>query len=412
MPDKEILIVEDEELTLNILTKMITSLGYTVVSATNGKEALELFKEKSFLVVLTDIGMPLIDGNELISRLNRIEMKPLILVQTGHSDVSQVIDTMRRGVFDYIIKPVEIADIQFKLERAFSMAEIIRGSYIVQKEKTLRLEQQLEWLKWNEGIINRDYERMDRALFKNLHTSFNQGAGFGTLLTLLQLISNSAVKQENGWLIDGELFSAVQESSKIALNTINIFSEINNILSKDFKLEEMTISEVHTFISEKIQNLQKYLDIRGNSISMSDAKPDFNEKKTKIDTSYFGKALHELLINAMKFSKQSSKIILILDCQNDDMDISILNEPDANDRDVVGIPMEYSTIIFEPFFRIVSNVYERFDTIDYGLGLTLVQKIIERLDGKISAFNIQDNSNLSRGAITKVTFSLSIPLVQ
>jgi CheY-like chemotaxis protein len=232
MTAKEILVVDDEPLTLNILTKMLTGLGYSVTGAMNGMEALELFESKNFLVVLTDIGMPLIDGNELISRLNRREMKPVIIVQTGHNDLAQVIDTMRRGVFDYIIKPVEMSDIAFKLERAFSIAEIMKNSYIVQKERVIRLEQQLQWLQWNEGIIKRDYDRIDQALFKNLHTSFNQGAGFGTLLTLIQLISSSATEQGDGFVIDKALFQAIQESAKISLNTINTFSEINSIITR------------------------------------------------------------------------------------------------------------------------------------------------------------------------------------
>ena len=411
MAGKEILVVEDEELTLNILTKMLTSLGYTVSGARNGKEALELFEEKFFLVVLTDIGMPLLDGNELISRLNKRELKPVILVQTGHSELDQVIDTMRRGVFDYIIKPVEISDIAFKLERAFTIAEMLKSSYIIQNEKMLRLEQQLQWLQWNEGIIKRDYDRIDQALFRNLHTSFNQGAGFGTLLTLIQLISSSAKEQEDGYVIDKSLFKAVSESADIALNTIDTFSEIYNTISREFISERTSLHELHDIIRNTVSSIAEYTHVRNHIISISDEKTGFQDIYISLEKSYFEKALKELLINALKFSKAGSKIIIILDYTSQGMNLSILNEPDKNEKNITGIPMEYSTIIFEPFFRMVSNVYEQYDTIDYGLGLTLVEKIIEKHNGKITAFNIQDNTDLSKGAVTKVNFSITIPLV-
>jgi nitrogen fixation/metabolism regulation signal transduction histidine kinase len=58
----------------------------------------------------------------------------------------------------------------------------------------------------------------------------------------------------------------------------------------------------------------------------------------------------------------------------------------------------------------VSNVYEKYDSIDYGLGLTLVEKIIEKHGGQITAFNVQDNSDLTRGAVTKVSLTVKIPL--
>jgi signal transduction histidine kinase len=78
---------------------------------------------------------------------------------------------------------------------------------------------------------------------------------------------------------------------------------------------------------------------------------------------------------------------------------------------VKGIPQEYENIIFEPFFRMVNNVYEKYDTIDYGLGLTIVEKIIRKHNGEVSVTNVKDNSDFSRDPVTKVSFTIKIPLV-
>ncbi len=68
--------------------------------------------------------------------------------------------------------------------------------------------------------------------------------------------------------------------------------------------------------------------------------------------------------------------------------------PVRNSKGFEGIPFEYENLVFEPFFRLSEFTLEQFNTLDYGLGLTIVEKIIMKLGGKISVSNIVDYSNL------------------
>ncbi|MCP4135767.1 MAG: response regulator, partial [bacterium] len=362
MPDKRVLIAEDEDLTRQILKEMLTSMGYEVVSASNGKDALELFNKNPFLVVITDIDMPQMDGNELLSHLNEITPPPLVIVQTVHDELPNVIETMKRGAYDYIIKPLNAGDISMKLERAFETAGLRRANDILRKERIVKLESQLDWLKWNEQFTKRDYNRLDRELFKNLHTGFTQGAGMGALLTLLQLIFSSAVPEDNRYVIDAELFDLMKDSANLAQDTIDTFSEIHNILNNEFDTQRTSITDVHLFLREIINDNQKYADFENQRVLLSEDKSSFKEQSVLIDKKYIRIGITELLINAFKFSKKDSPVLVLLNCDDKNMTISVISDPTPTEKGVIGIPPEYENIIFEPFFRMVSGVFEKYGT--------------------------------------------------
>ncbi|MCP4129752.1 MAG: hypothetical protein GY754_01930, partial [bacterium] len=92
------------------------------------------------------------------------------------------------------------------------------------------------------------------------------------------------------------------------------------------------------------------------------------------------------------------------------MTISVISDPTPTEKGVIGIPPEYENIIFEPFFRMVSGVFEKYGTIDFGLGLTRVEKIFGKHNGRAAAGNINDSSDFSREPVIKVEFSIQIPL--
>jgi CheY-like chemotaxis protein len=80
-PKKVILCVDDNEQDLSILRFMLTTNGYRVVTATNGLDAISLFAESAVDLVLTDFGMPEMNGSQLIGRLKQIAMHvPMILL--------------------------------------------------------------------------------------------------------------------------------------------------------------------------------------------------------------------------------------------------------------------------------------------------------------------------------------------
>ena len=387
MSNQRVLIVEDDERSGKLLRDVLVTNYYDAILVINGKLALEEFKKNPFNVVITDIEMPVMDGNELISHLKVFEYDPVIFVTTAHKEASVIIDIMKKGVYDYLIKPVDVNDILIKVKRAFETFELRKMKGIIEKEKTIRMENQIEWIKWQERIKNRGTSKSltHKTMFNSLRTSFTQGAGFGSMTTLFNMIFSSARKEGDHFVveIEEELMNLFNENTKMAEKAVNIFSDIEWIMTNEISKEKKSCNELHVLLKQTIGEMSQYEGINNNMLILSEKKPGFDKKYLRINTEFFHRALCELFINAIKFSEIGSKIYVILDVQHEQSIISIINQSQYNeDYDIYGIPPEYANIIFEPFFRISNSVFEQYNTLDFGLGLTEVEKIIEKHDGK------------------------------
>ena len=109
-----ILLVDDDSLILNSLSFFLEDiLGHHVTVSTSAHKALELFKEHYYPMVLTDIRMPGMDGVELLQQLKTLpEGKNIdIVLITGHGDMKSVIEALRAGAYDYLLKPVNVEEL-------------------------------------------------------------------------------------------------------------------------------------------------------------------------------------------------------------------------------------------------------------------------------------------------------------
>ncbi len=410
MDRKKILVVEDEITTGEVILETISGWGYEVVLSTSGGDALQKYQSDYFPVVITDIEMPGMDGNELINRIKAQNEDQVIIVLTVHNRAEMIIETMRKGVYDYIIKPANSDELYRKLERAAETAELRKMKNTLEKEKVVKLENQLEWFKWTEDIITRDYDRVDRSLFNSLHNSFNQGAGFGALLTLISIISSSLKKHDDQYLIDRNLFDLIKDNARVAERTLKVFADINWIMANDLPMETVSATELRAFISTIKSDLEEYLEIKRHTLLISEPTDRFEQAQVSISSDHIYKALQELLVNAMKFSVPDTAIVVMLDVAEDNLVISVLNTVNDTDSSVIGIPMEYENIVFEPFFRLSKQVYEQYETLDYGLGLTVVEKIVKKHGGAISVTNVADYTDVRKGPVTKVLFAIKVPI--
>lgn len=101
-----LLIVDDEAVILALLQRHFTALDYAVETATNGVEALERLAEAKFDIVITDLLMPEMDGNELLDRIQ--DEYPLIrvIVMTGAVTIENMLTCLRQGAFTFVTKPL------------------------------------------------------------------------------------------------------------------------------------------------------------------------------------------------------------------------------------------------------------------------------------------------------------------
>ena len=125
MPPQNILIADDEQQLRYFLTKSIEDEGYSVFSAANGKEAVEIVKNNSIDLAILDVRMPGMDGITATKLIKEIDSSIEVLVITGYGDLQSLRDVIEReGVFDYLLKPFALSDIKHNIKRALQRRKL------------------------------------------------------------------------------------------------------------------------------------------------------------------------------------------------------------------------------------------------------------------------------------------------
>lgn len=130
------LLVDDEEGIRRVLALLLADHGYRVVTAGDGKEAVEAFRKTPCPVVLTDIKMPVMDGLSLLKNLKALRPETEVIMLTGHGELSLAVDSLRLGAVDFLTKPVHEELLELAMKRAFEKVAIAHAL----KEHTDHLE--------------------------------------------------------------------------------------------------------------------------------------------------------------------------------------------------------------------------------------------------------------------------------
>ena len=115
---EKILVIDDEQSTLNMLRLLLSACGYTVLTADNGETGLEIFRQEAPGIVLTDIRMPGLDGIEVLKQLKTMDTKVEVIVITGHGDMEIAIQALQHEAADFINKPIQKQALDVALRRA------------------------------------------------------------------------------------------------------------------------------------------------------------------------------------------------------------------------------------------------------------------------------------------------------
>lgn len=130
----KILVVDDEEGILDVTEGYFQRKGYEVYTAENGVEALEIINRIKIDCIFTDINMPVMDGLELAERIRRIENTLPVVVMTGYPSLENSIQTLKNGVVDYLIKPVNLEQMELTLKRILRERELFVENLILKEE--------------------------------------------------------------------------------------------------------------------------------------------------------------------------------------------------------------------------------------------------------------------------------------
>jgi signal transduction histidine kinase len=116
--ERSILLVDDEEGIRKVLGISLTDMGYHVMTAANGQQALDIYKKNCPAIVLTDIKMPEMDGIELLRRIKAHNPDTEVIMITGHGDMDLAIKSVKYEATDFVTKPINDDILEIALQRA------------------------------------------------------------------------------------------------------------------------------------------------------------------------------------------------------------------------------------------------------------------------------------------------------
>jgi DNA-binding NtrC family response regulator len=116
---RRVLIVEDNELAARQLQQVLQADSQLIVdTSTDGRKALQNLEETVYSIVVTDLRMPGFDGMQLIKEVRERGLPVTVIVTTGHGSIDEAVQAIRLGAYDFLTKPIDVANLRLVVERA------------------------------------------------------------------------------------------------------------------------------------------------------------------------------------------------------------------------------------------------------------------------------------------------------
>ncbi|MBN1879807.1 sigma-54-dependent Fis family transcriptional regulator [bacterium] len=148
---KNILVVDDEKSMCDFLSILLSGEGYSVQSTSNPRAALSLIESGEKIdMVITDLKMPEMNGLELLNGIRESNPEILVIMITAYATTENAVEAMKRGAFDYLIKPFKVDEIKIIVRKAFESRDL--------KNENLLLKDQIKRQTRFENIIGTSLE--------------------------------------------------------------------------------------------------------------------------------------------------------------------------------------------------------------------------------------------------------------
>jgi DNA-binding NtrC family response regulator len=174
---ERILIVEDEELMRELLTKILADENYRIYQAASGEEAFKLLQEQAFDLVLTDLRLKGMNGLQLLTEVRTLDPEIVVIVMTAYASVETAVEAMRKGAYDYITKPFINEEIRVMLRRALNQRHLSRENRHLKRE--LRERYRFENIVGNSEAMEKVYRLIEKmaAISSNVLIVGETGTG-------------------------------------------------------------------------------------------------------------------------------------------------------------------------------------------------------------------------------------------
>jgi putative two-component system response regulator len=247
-----ILVVDDDPYVLEVTSALLEGHGYTVATCQSGREALSFLQQKSADVVVTDIMMPGMSGIELLEKIHAAHAELPVILMTAYAELGTAVDAIKRGVFDFIVKPYKPEYLFHTIDKAAKYSKLIQ----IEKDYTKTLE---------ETVRKRTHELSDALIIvqnmsKELITRLTVIAEFrdtdtGEHISRIGLYSKKIAEELN---LSKEFVEIISLASP--MHDIGKIGIPDSILLKPAALtgEEFEVMKTHSIIGGKMLSGSSY----------------------------------------------------------------------------------------------------------------------------------------------------------
>jgi len=418
--DIPILVVDDERSVRTVLSQVLEGDGFKVTAAATGEEALRLFKERPFDLVIIDIVLPGMSGIEVLERIKKLYPAVQVIIITSHASLETAVRALRSGAYDYLFKPFEdISLVSAVAKRAIEKISLVsenRRLIAKLQGKNEELERRVaertaELEKINAQLMQEIKERIraqDAAETANrakseflanmsheLRTPLNHIIGFTEIVLNKKLGELNEVQEE--YLHD------VLQSGEHLLSLINDILDLSKVEAGRLKLTssdtdlKMLLKNSLTVVKEQARkrHIRLAVDIDGIPETI------------KADGGKLRQIMYNLLSNAVKFTPDGGEVRLgarMLDCvvrhglrREDSRELKIVETRVDKTKGAttktkpcvefsvcdngIGIRPEDQERIFDRFEQVDGSSGRRYQ--GTGLGLSLTKRLVELHGGRI-----------------------------
>ncbi len=380
-----VLIVDDDEINRDILSRQLQRLGFAVTAVETGSEAMVSLRQSKFDVALVDLMMPVMNGLELLEAMKADEATSAIpvIMMSALDDLDGVSRCMERGAEDYLFKPFEPVLLSARISAALERTRLRAR----ERERAAELEHISQELRRS----NEDLKQFAYAASHDLQTPLR------TIATHLQLLERHMGERLSA--DDRELLSYPVEAARRMSHLIKDLLTYSQVSVEERRLSPVSCEEV---LNSTLADLQ-------GQISEAQATVTYNALPTVMaDAVQLRQLFSNLISNAIKYRAEAPpRISISAHAEFNQWRFSVSDNG-------LGIPPEYKDDIFKLFHRL--HGHERPGT---GLGLAICKRIMERLGGHIWVesevgvgstfhFTIPDSQLLPAGGMTAQSERLSV----
>ncbi len=154
------LIIDDDSIIREMLETFLKKEGLEVISASDGKTALEILKNDKFDIILTDLVMPIMDGIELLKEAAPLKINTPFIVMTAFGTIETAVEAMRYGAFDYITKPFNLNELTIIIKRALKISRLQMENIMMKKQ--LKKKYSFEGLVGDSSQMQSVYEMIEK----------------------------------------------------------------------------------------------------------------------------------------------------------------------------------------------------------------------------------------------------------